>query len=579
MMQQAAIAPQPTDTMAMPGEEHLFIEYEPQPKQRLLSECPANEILYGGSAGPGKSHAIRHEALVWANRIPKLQVYLFRRTYPELEKNHILPIIIEWGNRYGQYNDGKKYYRLPNQSMIHFCHAQHEKNVMLYHGAEIHLLIIDELSTFTEWMYVYLRNRVRCTLDLPQRYQGRVPGVICASNPGGVGHEFCKRLFVDFCAIDSAETDKRKADPSNYGPVYEHPSRRLGYTVNYGLRMARQSDGGMMRAYIPGLLQDNPILMQRDPGYIHRIEAMPEPYRSAYLDGDWEIFLGQVFNFNKSHHVCAVHPLPAYAPVYFTFDWGFGAPFSCGWCYTDADGRIFRFAEWYGWTKTPNQGLRLADSEIAEGIIEHEIKVGVRAPGGRHVDGFDIGVPKVKVNYILSPDCFQKKPDYRGGGQGPSTSEIFSRYGINGTPGDATRDQKIKQFHERLRVPRKENERPMFQVFDSCKQFIRTIPLLQQDEHNPEDVDTTLEDHIYDEQALLFMARPIALKVPPSAMSSHDKRLQELYKSTIADEEERRLALAMEQDPFSRDETWFPADGEYEDGERQYNRDPTNTVN
>jgi hypothetical protein len=507
-------------------EKTIDIDYVPQPKQRQLSLCPANEILYGGAAGPGKSHAIRYEALIWANRIPELQVYLFRRTYPELEKNHILPILLDWGEQYGQYYEQKKRYILPNNSMIHFCHAQHEKDVMLYHGAEIQLLVIDELSTFSEWQYVYLRNRVRSTLDIPAEYKHKIPGIIAGSNPGGPGHEFCKRCFVDFCRIDAQEAEQRRIDPSDH--VYEHHGKDEQNITYYGLRLASDDEGGMVRAYIPGVLQDNPILMSKDPGYIKRVKAMPEPYRSAYLYGDWEIFIGQMFNFNSRDHVCVPHPIPPAAPLSFSFDWGFGKPFSCNWFYTDADNRIFLFTEWYGWTGVPDQGLRLTDSQVAEGIINHEKAAGLRTQeGGMVVDGFTCGVPKKRIEYILSPDCFSRKPDYKGGGQGPSTAEVFAKYGINGYPGDATRDQKIKQFHERLRV--KEGEVPMFQVFDTCKQFIRTIPLLQQDENNPEEVDTKLEDHCFDAVALMFMSRPVSMELPRPKLLDTDKRILDLY--------------------------------------------------
>lgn len=556
------------DTYSLAG-THVDVDYIPQPKQAMLSTCPANEILYGGSAGPGKSFAIRHEGLTWAQRIPKLPVYLFRRTFSELEKNHILPILSEWGNKYGRWNGGEKRYYLPNGSIMHFNHAQHEKDVLLQHGAEIGLLIIDELSTFTEFQYVYLRNRVRTTLDIPPQYRGKIPGVICGSNPGGPGHEFCKRMFVDYCRIDATEAERRGANEAKCGPVYEHPSRRLGYTIHYGCRVAPPNEGGMYRAYIPGLLSDNQILMKRDPGYINRIKAMPEPYRSAYLDGDWEIFLGQAFNFNRQAHVCAPHPVPKHAPIYFTFDWGFGAPFSCGWCYLDADGRIFRFAEWYGWTGTPNQGLRKADSQIAEGIIEREQALGLRTKaGGVMVDGFDCGRPERRITYILSPDCFSRKPDYKGGGQGPSTSEVFARYGLHSSPGDATRDQKIKQFHERLRVPNDPAMRPMFQIFDTCIQFIRTVPLLQQDEHNPEDVDTKGEDHIYDEQALLFMARPLSLVMPPEGRSSYDQRLDELERGPADDFEHRAtIQVQNEMRNLEGNEWDHLTEMEYDDGD------------
>jgi len=474
------------------------------------------------------SHAIRYESLIWAMRIPKLQVYLFRRIYPELERNHILPILMEWGNKYGEYSDRKRRYVLSNGSIIHFCHAQYEQDIMGYHGAEIHLLVVDELSTFTEFQYTYLRNRVRCALEIPEQYIGKVPGIICGSNPGGPGHEFCKSMFVDFCIIDTDEAVKRMREPELYGPVYEHPHRRLGHTIYYGLRKAPDEEGGMVRAYIPALLEDNPILMERDPGYINRVKAMPEPYRSAYLDGDWEIFVGQMFNFSRKHHVCPKHEVPAHAPIYFGFDWGFGKPFSCNWFYTDADGRLYLFSEWYGFTGVPDTGLRMSDSQIAEGIIKHEKLIGLRTEtGGMVVNGFDCGVPIRPVEYILSPDCFSRKPSYMGGGQGPSTDEVFAMYGINGYPGDATRNQKIKQFHERLRVP-ENGDQPMFQVFETCPQFIRTIPQLQQSQTDPEDVDGKAEDHIYDAVSLVFMSRPVELKMPNEKLSPTDLRLERL---------------------------------------------------
>ncbi len=495
---------------------NIDIEYKPQPKQVMLHDCPANEVLYGGSAGPGKSHSLRYEALRWGQLIPGLQIYLFRRTYPELERNHILQILSDWGNRYGNWSGVKKRYELPNGSLIHACHAQYDKDVMLYHGAEIHLLLIDELTTFSEWQYVYLRNRVRCTLDIPPEYRHKIPGIVCGSNPGGIGHEFCKRSWVDFCRIDSAEADLHK----RLGLlVYEHVSHKTGEHVAYGIREASKAEGGMRRAYIPALLEDNQILMTRDPGYIDRVRAMPEPYRSAYLDGDWELFIGQMFSFNRLQHVCKPFSIPAYAPLYFTFDWGFGKPFSCGWWFVDADGRIFRFGELYGWTGTPDVGLRKTDSEIAEMIISKEIDLGLRDDRAQW--------SQEHIVRLCDPTCMNKKPDYKGGGQGPSTAEVFAGHGLIMQPGDPSRLLKIRQFHERLKVP-KDGTLPMMMIFDTCKQFIRTIPLLQQDEHNCEDVDTKMEDHIYDEASHIAMARPLNLQVPPAKKDPYERRIDAL---------------------------------------------------
>jgi hypothetical protein len=246
---------------------------------------------------------------------------------------------------------------------------------------------------------------------------------------------------------------------------------------------------------------------------------LPEPYRSAYKDGDWDIFLGQAFRFSRQHHVIPPQPIPNYAPIYMTFDWGYGAPFSVSWWWVDADNRIYRFSEWYGWNGTPNQGLRLTDSEIAEGIIEREIKLGLRDENRNE---------KRNIFHLAGPDCFNKKPDYRGGGQGPSTYEVFSDHGIYLSPGDADRKLKIRQFHERLRL--RDDEPPMMLIYDTCEHFIRTIPLLQSDLHNVEDIDTTMEDHVYDEAALICMGRPISMELPKKRKSSYDRRIERLIR-------------------------------------------------
>lgn len=445
------------------NELQIKIDYVPQPKQELLHRCGGNEVLYGGAAGPGKSHALRHEGLAWAMRIPGLQVYLFRRIFPELEKNHILPSLSEFPKQIGSYKSQSRRWEFLNGSMMHFSHCQHEQDVFNYQGAEIHLLLIDELTTFTEFQYDYLRARVRCTLDVPEKWRHKIPGIACGTNPGGIGHSYCKERWVD-------------PDPEKSMKLIRAPL----------------SEGGMLRCYIPGLLEDNKILTDSDPNYIHRLDALPEPYRTAYKDGDWDIFLGQAFNFSRKHHVIEpILPIPPGVQVVMTFDWGFGAPFSVGWWWIDSDDRLYRFAEWYGWNGVPGQGMRLTDPEVAQGIKSRESSL--------HISGRNI------IRYA-GPDCFQKKPDYRGGGQGPSTADTFSVYGVELIPGDPSRELKIRQFHDRLKVP-EDGSMPKLVVYRTCEQFIRTIPMLQNDPHNVEDVDTNGEDHIYDEACHICMAR------------------------------------------------------------------------
>ena len=451
----------------------IAVDYSPHPKQALLHRSPANELLYGGAAGPGKSKALRMEALRYAMEIPGLQVYLFRRTFPELEDNHVIPSMAEYPAEVCSYSDQKHRWAVRStgqqNSLIHLCHCKNEKDVFRYQGAEIHLLLIDELTTFTEFIYDYLRGRVRCTLVVPDAFKHKVPGIICASNPGGIGHEFVKRRWVDY------------AKPME-------------------LKRAANRDGGMLRQYIPGLLEDNPTLIKNDPEYIHRLDALPEPYRTAYKEGDWGIFLGQMFMFNRRDHVIDPRAIPEAAPVLMTFDWGFGKPYSVGWWWVDSDSRLYRFGELYGCMPgRVDEGVRETDDEIAEKILRQEA---------------DLDIDPDSVLRMCDPTCFNRKPNYMGGGQGPSSADVFLAHGLTLRPGDPKRDLKIREFHRRLRVPKDDKgdptgEAPLLQVYSTCEAFIRTIPILQADLRDPEDVDTTQEDHVYDESALACMARPL----------------------------------------------------------------------
>jgi hypothetical protein len=165
--------------------------------------------------------------------------------------------------------------------------------------------------------------------------------------------------------------------------------------------------------------------------------------------------------------------------------------------------------------------LRKINSAINDELdIQREISLDLRNP--------DTRMERVHIIRLAGPDCFNKKPDYRGGGQGPSTAEVFAEHGIYLSPGDPNRALKIRQFHERLRL--RDDEPPMMLIYDTCEHFIRTIPLLQADPHNVEDIDTTMEDHCYDEAALVCMGRPISMELPKKRKSSYDRRIDRLIR-------------------------------------------------
>jgi len=320
-----------------------------------------------------------------------------------------------------------------------------------------------------------------------------------SGSPGGIGHNFVKKRWIDF------------AKPMEIKEVPPDPS--------IPIEKQRQ----IFRQFIPMLLSENPYLLGQ--GYEQKMAQLPEPYRTAVSTGKWDIFIGQAFRFDGEHHVIKPIPIPEGAPIYMTFDWGYAAPFAAYWAWIDGDGRIYVFDELYGWNGTENQGLRLTDTEIAEKIKQREESFGFK--DGR------------RIIRIAGPDCFSRKPDYRGGGQGLSTAEVFLNEGLEFVPGDATRHLKIRQFHERLRIY--PDQAPMLQIYNNCEHFIRTIPLLQFDPLNRDDIDTASEDHCYDSLVLLHMARPIwfiqtQVEKPKTRIEEHEEEIMRRRESPERDE-------------------------------------------
>lgn len=430
---------------------------------RTLESGAIKFLLYGGALGGGKSYFLRWYCVkrlmaLFARGIKGAIAMLACEDYPSLKDRQLSKIGREFPEWLGKsHQDHKEYGRCfilePEYGSGVICFRNLD-DPSKYASAEFALIAVDELTKNEYDVFTFLRTRLRWPglEDIECQF-------VAGTNPGGIGHGWVKQLWMD------------KAFPGEW-------ITPIDYRGQF--------------AYIPSKADDNPNL---PASYWAQLETLPPTLRKAFRDGDWNIFMGQAFpEFGPAHQVPDSTPISQTSPVYMTFDWGFGHPFSVGWHWLDSDGRIYRFAEWYGSTGEPNKGLRLTDSEIAEGIKERESKM---------------GITERNIIRILSPDCFSKKPDYRGGGQGKATAEVFRDHGLVGHPGDADRVKKVRQFHERLRIT---DGPPMLQVYERCKDFIRTIPLLQQDELNIEDIDTDGEDHPFDEICFLLLARPIGEK-------------------------------------------------------------------
>lgn len=455
-------------------------------KQGVALETVATEVLYGGAVGGGKSHLMRAAAIIWCSLVPGLQVYLFRRLRDDLVKNHIegpngFRVLLAPWVRDGLCDMVEDEIRFWNGAKIYLCHCKDEKDRFKYLGAEIHVLLIDELTTFTETIYRFLRSRVRMAgIAVPEAMAGCLPRIMCGSNPGNVGHQWVKAAFID--ARPMLETERM-----------------------------RPAEGGMVRQYIPAKLNDNPSV---DPTeYGNKVEGLGSPELvKAMKDGDWNVVAGAFFpEFSTTAHVIEPRSLPAYWQRFRAFDWGSARPFSVGW-YAVSDGELadfprgalIRYREWYGaavdpvGNTVPNTGLRLTAEEVADGIVERE-KADIY--GNRVMSG------------VADPSIFAENG-------GPSIADRMAGRKCFFRPADNTRVAQLGAVsgwdHVRARL-KGDGERPALFFFSTCREAIRTVPALQHDPGRPEDIDTDAEDHCADEIRYGCASRPYAAPLPASA--------------------------------------------------------------
>lgn len=437
----------------------VVLSYEPTERQRQFHLSREDEVLFGGAAGGGKSKAIVMEAALRALETPRMQIYLFRRTYPELRDTLIQEALRSLPHALFRFSSVTHDLTFPNGSCLHFRHCQNEQDRFIYAGVEMHALFIDEATHFTRTIYDFLKTRLRANVSMGIR-----PIVRLTANPGGVGHSWVKQYFIDV------------APP---------------FTVYKSFVQVLDTQMVRTRLYIPSLPTDNPYLSKE---YIAELSQKPRALRDALLLGKWDAFEGQAFSEfanNFSHyqdgcftHVIAPFSIPSSWPRYRSFDFGYAKPFSVGWWALDPDGVCYRYREWYG-AKGDNEGIRLSPRDIALGIADRE----------REEKGPIFG--------IADPSIWDAS-------RGESIAEQMEKEGIYFEPGDNARLAGKAQLHSRLRFD--EKGKAQLYVFSSCLAFIRTIGALGYSPRNVEDVDTTQEDHVYDETRYFLMARPLGRK-------------------------------------------------------------------
>lgn len=424
---------------------------KPNRRQEEFLQSERKYIAFGGARGGGKSWAVRTKAKLLAVRYPGIRMLLIRRTYQELENNHIRILRQELAEL-AEYRAAARQFLFENGSVLDFGYCACDSDLDRYQGAEYDVIFIDEATQLREEWLRQFAACLRGVNDFPKR-------IYYTCNPGGPGHGYIKRLFID-------RRFHRGEDPEDY-------------------------------LFIPAKVTDNTALLRAQPDYLKQLQALPRKLREAWLEGRWDIFQGQFFqeftddpaHYGDRRFTHVIEPLdiPREWRIYRSYDFGYAKPFSCAWWAVDYDGVIYRILELYGCTETPDEGVRWTPDRQFSKIREIEdthpwLK-------GRDIQG------------VADPAIWDTS-------RGESIYETALKYRIYFQRGDNRRIPGWMQMHYRMSFD--DEGYPMMYIFSTCKAFLRTVPLLLYSESDVEDLDTRQEDHVADECRYFCMSRPIA---------------------------------------------------------------------
>lgn len=394
-------------------------------KQQAFIKATADEVLFGGAAGGGKSYAQLIDALIYALKYPKSKQLILRRTFPDLERSLVQVHLSFYPLSKYKYNSSNHRGTFFNGSTIEFGYCDNEKDVYRYQGAEYDTIRFDELTHFTEQQYIYLISRLRGANKYPKQIKS-------STNPGGVGHEWVKKRFIDIGGNNT-----------------EHETKT-------GTRI-----------FIPSKVQDNKFLLALDPDYIKRLENLDEKDRKALLDGDWDIFDGQFFaEFNRSIHTCKPIEMKPHWRRYVTLDYGMDM-LACYWIAVDEQKRAYVYRELYE-GRDNKKGLN------GQGHIISEAAKRIK----------ELTDDKIYA-YLAPPDLWNRRQE-----TGKSAADIFAENGLYLTKTGNDRVDGWRAVREWLKVKQGEQgeQTADLKIFDNCINLIRCLPAVQRDQKNPEDI-------------------------------------------------------------------------------------------
>jgi len=482
--------------------------WSPQPgPQTSLLQCPVFEVFYGGARGGGKTESSIGDWLQHSSTYGEHAIGIFvRRKLTQLSEviartKQIFPKIG------GKYNEQQKTWTMPGGARLKFVYLERDSDAEEYQGHSYTRVYVEEVTNFPSPSPI---NKLRATL----RSGTGVPvGMRLTGNPGGPGHNWVKARYIDPAPQGyQILTEETELEDPDGGPP---------------LRVA------LDRVFIPSKLGDNALLIRNDPTYVLRLrQSGSAALVKAWLEGNWNIVDGAFFDeWDESVHLLSAWDFRALMNPdmmrFRSFDWGSAKPFSVGWwALLDRDyqlngrvlprGAMVRYREWYG-AKGPNIGLKMTAQDVAEGIIERESGERIR---------YGVADPAIFI---------------RNGG--PSIGETMSKKGCNWRSADNKRKPGWEQLRQRLVG---ENGLPLLYVCDNCEDTIRTVPVLQHDEKDQEDIDTDSEDHAADEIRYGVMSRPYIPRKPTSPAGGLPKNPHDMTINELLDLARRRRLEAAE---------------------------------
>lgn len=456
--------------------------------QKALVDCTLDEIFYGGARGGGKTDGTLGKlALLAGTYHDGLNALFLRRELPMLddaiERSKAIygPIGAVW-------HEQQKTWRFAGGGRLRFRPLDTIGDADKYQGQNISHAVVEEAGLYPDPKPIdRLRAVLRSAAGVPTQ-------LILTGNPGGAGQAWIKARYIDPCTS--------------------------GYKVlTRSIELPVWAGGGRQdidSVFIPSKVSDNKFLGRDYVAGLHLVGS--EALVRAWLDGDWNAVEGAFFDvWQSTRNIVKPFPVPEHWMRYRSFDWGYAKPFSVGWWAVASEdgsypglanqlfvprGCLIRYREWYG-SEGPNTGVRMEAEDIARGIVSRE-----------RPDWRDDGSTRLTMAVADTQVFAQEGRAY--GYHGPTIGERLNvtLAGLRAPifrPADKSRDQGWDQMRTRMRGF---EEGAMLLVFDSCTDFIRTVPMLQHDDVDPEDLDTDGEDHVADEARYACMARPWAIAKP-----------------------------------------------------------------